>query len=395
MASLLFLTQRIPYPPDKGDKLRSYAILRHLAHRWTIDLGCFIDDPADHAHLDALRPLCASLHAVDLRRRVATLASGAGLLLGTSLSERYFHARSMSRWVDGALSRGPAAIFVYSGVMGQYVLGRTGGARLVTDLVDVDSEKWRQYAERRRGPAAWIYRREARTVLRLERRLAQASDATLFVSEPEAALFRRRAPDCVDKVRVVGNGIDHAFFDPDLAHADPFPAGCRAIVLTGAMDYWPNIDAADFFQADVLPRIRAHFPDVCFYVVGRNPSARVRAFETDGVVVTGGVEDVRPYLRHAALVVAPMRIARGIQNKVLEGMAMARAVVTTPSGYEGLAARPGAELLIGTDAAELAAACEGLLADPARAGSVGAAARRRILADYNWPARLAGLDELL
>jgi glycosyltransferase involved in cell wall biosynthesis len=161
------------------------------------------------------------------------------------------------------------------------------------------------------------------------------------------------------------------------------------------MDYWPNIDAADFFQADVLPRIRARFPDACFYVVGRNPSPRVRAFESDGVVVTGGVEDVRPYLRHAALVVAPMRIARGIQNKVLEGMAMARAVVTTPSGYEGLAARPGEELLIGTDAAELAAACEGLLADPARAGMVGAAARRRILADYNWPARLAGLDELL
>jgi sugar transferase (PEP-CTERM/EpsH1 system associated) len=301
----------------------------------------------------------------------------------------------MARWVDQQLSREPAAIFVYSGVMGQYVLGRTGGARLVTDLVDVDSEKWRQYAERSRGPAAWIYRREASAVLRLERRLAQASDATLFVSEPEAALFRRRAPDCSGKVRVVGNGIDHEFFDPELPHMDPFPTGCQAIVLTGAMDYWPNIDAADFFQADVLPRLRARFANARFYVVGRNPSPRVRALESDAVVVTGGVADVRPYLRHAALVVAPMRIARGIQNKVLEGMAMARAVVTTPSGYEGLAAHPDTELLIGADAAALAAACEGLLADPARAERIGAAARQRILADYNWPAKLAALDELL
>lgn len=395
MAPLLFLTQRIPYPPDKGDKLRSYAILRHLARQREIHLGCFIDDPEDRAHIEALRSLCTRLHCVDLDRRRATLASAAGFLSGTSLSEKFFYARSMAEWVAEELRQGPGAVFVYSGVMGQYVLGRTGAAPLVTDLVDVDSEKWRQYAEQRRGPAAWIYRREARLVLRLERRLAAASDATLFVSEPEADLFRRRAPESAGKVRAMGNGIDHAFFDPGLDHANPYPAGSLPIVLTGAMDYWPNIDAAEYFHGEILPSLRAAYPQARFYVVGRNPPVRVKALDGEATVVTGAVADVRPYLRHAAFAVAPMRIARGVQNKILEAMAMGKAVVATPAAHEGIAAQAGTELLVGGQQAEFIRHCRTLLDQPALAEAIGRAARQRILADFNWPARLAVLDELL
>jgi sugar transferase (PEP-CTERM/EpsH1 system associated) len=399
MPPLLFLAQRIPYPPDKGDKLRSFAVLRHLAQSWDIHLGCFIDDPADLVHIDALRPFCAEMCCIQLDKSRATRDSAGALLLGGSLSERYFRSAKLAKWVDRSLIEfRPQAAFIYSAVMGQYLLGHSANSlpRMVVDLVDVDSEKWRQYAEFRSGPIAWVYQRESRSLLRFERRLVGAAAAAIFVSAPEAALFRAKAPDLADKLHAISNGVDHGFFAPNDEFPNPFAAGQQAIVMTGAMDYWPNIDAGLWFVEQMLPRLRASQPAAHFYLVGRNPPRQLRKLaEQQGVHVTGRVDDVRPYLQHAAAVIAPMRVARGIQNKILEGMAMAKAVVTSSAGLEGIDARPGQDLLLADTPDQFIDVLQDLLRQPAKAASIGAAARRRILQDYDWRDKLQSYAALL
>src|SRR5262249_13169349 len=160
---------------------------------------------------------------------------------------------------------------------------------------------------------------------------------TVFVSDKEADLFRSLAPESASRVYGISNGVDTAFFDPSQAFENPFPPGSRTAVFTGAMDYWPNIDAAAWFAEKILPLLKSAGDGVRFYVVGSNPSPQVRALSADPrVVVTGRVEDIRPYMAHADVIVAPLRIARGIQNKVLEGLAMARPVIASPAALEGI-----------------------------------------------------------
>jgi sugar transferase (PEP-CTERM/EpsH1 system associated) len=397
MKPLLFLTQRIPYPPDKGDKVRSFAILRHLAQMWDIHLGCFIDDPADEVHLPKLREFCADLCCIRLDKRRATLASAAAFWQGGSLSERYFRSPALAAWVDQTLSeQHPQVAFVYSAVMGQYLLDRPAPPRLVVDLVDVDSEKWRQYSDHRIGPMAWVYRRESVTLLRFERRLAAAADAAILVSVPEAELFRAKAPESADKIYAISNGVDHHFFAPDKALADPFIGGGPVVVMTGAMDYWPNIDACHWFIEAILPGLRRQRPDLRFCIVGRNPpEALQRLSGRNGVEVTGRVADVRPYLQHAAAVVAPMRVARGIQNKILEGMAMGKAVVTSPAGLEGIDAEPGRDLLLADRPDHFIASLMAVIEDPELAGTIGDQARRHILEAYDWQDKLRAFQTLL
>jgi len=397
--NLLFLAQRIPYPPTKGDKVRSFAVLRHLAASWRIHLGCFIDDPADWQHVGALRDWCADVCCVGLDRRRGLLRSLGGLVRGTSLSAPYFHSGRLAGWVDRVLrEQRPDAAFLYSSVMGQYLPDRPAlrPGRVVMDFVDVDSVKWQQYAAMRPWPLRALYAREYRRLLAFDREVAARCDAGLFVSAPEADLFRRLAPEVAARIHAIPNGIDHTFFAADPGMASPFPAGIRAIVMTGAMDYWPNVDAAQWYADTVFPQVLARYPEARFVVVGSNPSACVlRLGARPGLVVTGRVPDVRPYLAHAALVVAPVRVARGLQNKVLEGMAMGRVVITTPQGIEGISARPGDEVVVCADSAGfVAATLDALGGAPALAG-MGRAARARILADFDWSDKLRAYDRLL
>ena len=396
MPDLLFLCQRIPYPPNKGEKIRAFQILRHLAARYRVHLGCFIDDPADVQHAPAVQELCAAAYFARLAPGRAKLRCLTGLLDGAPLTAGYFRDRGLAAWVADRLARiEPAVAFVYSSAMAQYLpVGRP--ARAIMDFVDVDSDKWRQYAATRRWPISWIFRRESRTLLAFDRRIARRVDASLFVSEPEAALFRRLAPECAAKTFAVANGIDADFFSPERPYPRPaeLDGPGPGIVFTGTMDYWPNVDAVRWFAADVLPQIQAAHAGARFVVVGADPAPAVRQLaKRAGVAVTGRVADVRPYLAHAQLAVAPVRIARGIQNKVLEAMAMAKPVVTTPQALEGIDAAPGLELIVAPDRpADFAQAVLGALADQA---GIGPAARRRVVADYSWPARLAALDDLL
>src|SRR5262249_13933678 len=209
---------------------------------------------------------------------------------------------------------------------------------------DLDSDKWSQYSRRMHGPFRWLYRREAEKLFEYERRCAKVFDASFFVSEAEASLFTAKAPEASGRVSVVENGVDTDYFSPQGRYSNPYAADEAALVFTGAMDYWANVDAVTWFSREVLPRVRSGFPAACFYIVGTRPARAVRDLaRLPGVRVTGAVPDVRPYLAHARVAVAPLRIARGVQNKVLEAMAMARPLVASPQAVDGI--RPCAELL--------------------------------------------------
>jgi len=397
--NLLFLTQRLPYPPLKGEKIRQYQILRHLARSFTIDLGCLIDDPADQQHIEPVRALCRDILTPSIDRRLARITCLSGLLTGEPLSVTFFRHRGLRAWVrDIVATRRPEVIFVISSNMAPYVLDLPRPGRLIVDLVDVDSEKWRAYADTAGIPMRWVYRREWHRVAALEQRIARESDLSLFVSDAEAAVMARLAPDRADRIIGISNGVDHQFFDPAQPQPNPYPDGGPVFAFTGTMDYPPNVDAVRWFATSILPLIRATIPDARFCVIGNHPTPAVRALaDLPGVTVTGWVADVRPFLAHAAVAVAPMRIARGIQNKVLEALAMGRPVVVTAGALEGIEAEPGRDLLLADTEAAFARACI-RLAGPgsaAEAASLAAAARALVMARYDWPARLGRLDTMM
>jgi sugar transferase (PEP-CTERM/EpsH1 system associated) len=398
MEHLLFLAHRIPYPPNKGDKIRSWHLLAHLTRRYHVHLGCFIDDPQDWQYTDKLKQVCEDTHFARLHPLKARLRSLAALAGGRALTLDYYRDASLQAWVDGFKERHPRArVLVFSSAMAQYAAGMTGSRRVI-DFVDVDSDKWRQYAANKRWPMSWLYRREGRELLRYEREVAGEFDASLFVSQAEAGLFRQLAPESAGKTGFFNNGVDTAYFSPRHTFANPFanphPADTAPIVFTGAMDYWPNVDAVQWLAREVLPAVRERHPEARFIIVGSRPAPEVRALASQpGVEVTGTVPDVRPYLAHAAIAVAPLRIARGIQNKVLEAMAMAKTVVVTPQALEGISARPGQELLLAQDAQQfIEALCKQLEQPDLR---LGIAARLKVETAYGWDSNLACVDALL
>ncbi|MFL1463423.1 TIGR03087 family PEP-CTERM/XrtA system glycosyltransferase [Roseococcus sp. DSY-14] len=396
MPRLLFLAHRIPFPPEKGEKIRAWHMLDHLARRFEVDLGCLVDDPADLRHLPFLRGRLAHVEAPELGGR--RLAAARALLRarpGLPLSLGWFHHAGLARWVrEGLAARRWDAAFAYSSAMAPYLMGPGAAAlrRRVLDLVDVDSAKWDAYAADARFPMRQVWSREARTLLAFERRAVMEFDASLFVSAEEAGHFAALAPECAGRVGAVENGVDLARFDPAAAHPSPFGAA-PALVFTGTMDYRPNVEAACWFAAEVMPLLAGLPRPPEFWVVGANPAPAVRALASERVRVTGSVPDIRPFIAHAAVAVAPLFIARGIQNKVLEAMAMARPVLATPQAFEGVRATPGRDLLVEGTAAGMAARIAEIL-DGKHPGMT-SAAREAVRQGHNWDATLAKLDPLL
>ncbi|MDD5272029.1 MAG: TIGR03087 family PEP-CTERM/XrtA system glycosyltransferase, partial [Methylovulum sp.] len=330
MDNLLFLAHRIPYPPNKGDKIRSYHFLKYLAAEFNVYLGTFIDDPHDWRYTDTVDALCAATCYQDLKPLPAKIKSLQGLLTGEALSLPYYKNTALQAWVDTTInSQAITKVLIFSSVMAQFIRPEHK-VKLVVDFVDVDSDKWRQYADKKNGFARWIYQREAQYLLAYERQLAGWAKTSLFVSEQEAALFKTLAPEASAKVGFVNNGVDTDYFSPDHFYVSPYPPAQDVLVFTGAMDYWANVDAVVWFATQVFPLLQGRYPQLCFYIVGSKPAKAVLELAGNpAITVTGRVDDVRPYLAYARLAVAPLRIARGIQNKVLEAMAMAKVVVAT------------------------------------------------------------------
>lgn len=394
MANVLFLAHRLPYPPDKGDKIHTYHVLRHLAQRHRVLLGTVVDDPDDERHLPAVRSMCAEMHAARLRPAVALVRALGSFVRREAFTFGYFRDGGLGRWVRSVARRErPDVVLLHASSMLPYA--ESVNAPLVADYNDVDSAKWAEYGRRRRGPLAWAFRREGRLLLEAERRGARRAHSTLFCTEREAALFRRLAPESADKVGVLGNGVDSGWFAPDAAHVSPYPAGTRALVFVGTMSYWPNVDAARWLVKEVLPRLQSRWPTLRLYIVGRGPRAPVLALSGPRVTVTGFVPDTRPWLQHADVAVAPMRVAPGVQNKILEAMSMACPVVTTPVCAEAIEAEPHRSLLVAADAEGLVRAIERLLQDAELRARIGAEGRRFVMQRYAWPDRLATLDARL
>jgi len=394
MEELLFLVHRIPYPPNKGDKIRSFHLLKHLSQRFVVHVGAFVDDPDDWQYAQALTDMVSgSVELLPLNPRMAKLQSLKGLLSGEPLTLPYYRKSEMRDWVTRILAEYPVhQAVVFSSGMAQY-LEPYPNLRRIVDFVDIDSDKWRQYAGRKTWPMSWLYRREARTLLAYERHIAGSFDAATFVSSAEAELFRQQAPECASRVGYYNNGVNLDYFSPAYDCETPYPPDQRVLVFTGAMDYWANVDAVAWFAREIFPAVRAQFADVRFYIVGSRPTPEVQALAGDGIFVTGSVPDVRPYLAHAAISVAPLRIARGIQNKVLEAMSMAKTVIVSPQALEGITADNRHELLLAEDAAGFISHIAEQLTQPDAA--LGLAARKRVEQSYSWDNSLRPLDHLL
>jgi len=394
---LLFLSQRIPYPPNKGDKVRSWNILARLAEDYRIHLGCFIDDRHDWAYTAKLEQLCESCCFVPLNPHWAKIRALPALVTGEALTIPHFRDRRLRNWIhERRHDNKIETVFVYSSGVADYVMNdEWTGVKRIIDMVDVDSDKWRQYSDGKSGLAKWLYRREGKQLLTFERKAAAQFDATIFVTDAEAELFRTLAPESAARVRAVSNGVDADFFDPDEDLPTPYNDDEIAITFTGAMDYWPNIDAAVWFADQVLPRLLQRHANVQFYIVGSNPGPDIVALaERAGIVVTGRVADIRPYIRHARAIVAPLRIARGIQNKVLEGMAMARVVVASPMALEGLRAEIGRAVLRADTPDEFVTALDEIISGRTDA-SLGGLARKSVVRDYSWDATYRNLQSIV
>ncbi len=394
---VLFLAHRIPFPPDRGDKIRSCHVLRHIASLARVHVACFADDEGDMGHEPDLAAVAAT-HCLIRRTRSLKMAGLEALATGKPVSVTAFADRAIGAYVARVLAERPiAAIYVFSGQMAQYIPAGFAG-RVVMDFVDVDSAKFEAYAAQGRFPVSQLYAREARLMSRFESDVARRVDASLLVTPDEAALFRQRlTPGAEPHVLALGNGIDTDFFDPEGMPAAPEMVGEGPnLTFTGQMDYPPNIAAVTMFAHEVMPQIRAVFPQARFNVVGRAPTLAVRSLEgTNGTHVTGAVLDVRPWLAGADLVVAPLIIARGVQNKVLEAMAMARPVLATPEAATGIAAREGQEIVVAAGADALAKQAISLLHDKVRAATIGQSARAFVLEKCGWAGVLAPLAGLL
>jgi len=395
MSNVLYLVHRLPYPPNKGDKVRSYHLLKHLAARHRVFLGTFIDDPQDAAYVETVRRYCVDLHVAQLTPHLARLASLSGLLGKQPLSLPYYRNAGLHAWVDRTLreQRIDAAV-VFSSVMAQFIQDVPQLRKLV-DFVDVDSLKWTQYAANHRWPMSWLYQREGRSLLAFERSLAIQADRSFFVTQGEVDRFCSLAPECADKVEAMCNGVDADYFSPQHKFPSPFASQELPLVFTGAMDYWPNIDAVTWFAAEMLPRLQQSWARARFYIVGRSPTAAVQALAGKNVVVTGTVPDVRPYLQHAAVVVAPLRLARGVQNKILEAMAMGLPVVASQECATAIDAIPERDLLTAGTISQFVDQVEAILGQPHRAAAIGSAARRQVSARYSWNAHLSCIDRYL
>ena len=398
MGDILFLCHRLPFPPDRGDKIRSHHLLRQLAALASVHVATFLDDGADEAHIGELALVASSYH-VARRTLSLPLAGIAALATGKPVSLTAFRDAGVAAFVENTLRQGRVStIVVFSGQMGQYV-PPTWTGKLIVDFVDADSAKFDAYAAAGRGPMRWVHAREARLLLAEENRLANCADASLLISEEEAALFRARLrqPLSAD-VRVLGNGIDTLAFDPAQVAPEPRLADLSGppLIFTGQMDYPPNVAAVIRAVTRIMPLIRRHIPDASFHIVGRRPTAQVLQLDgVNGCRVWGRVDDVRPWLRGADLALVPLEIARGVQNKVLEAMAMALPVVVSAQAATGIAARAGHDLAVGLSDEDLASAAVALLIDRPRARAQGLAARRFVERHHNWDAVLAPLAGLI
>lgn len=376
---VLYLTHRVPFPPDKGDRIRNYHVLRQLAARADVWLVALADEPVTAETRAVLDALCERVKLVPVGRYTQKLRAVRSAVMGGSLSEGAFHSPEVEailrRW---SCESSFSAALVSAGPLAPYL--RRNGLDCVpgfVDLVDVDSQKWHDFADASGFSKRLLYRFEARRLRKLERELPTWAAAVSIVSEHEAKVFESFAG--AGTATVATNGVDLEYYRPANEVEQP------ACAFVGALDYLPNVDAAIWFANEVWPVIRAKHPAAEFWLIGRKPTPAVlRLGQLSGIKVVGQVPDVRPHVARAAVVVVPMRLSRGLQNKVLESLAMAKAVVAAPPALAALETVPGTHLLLAKSPTEWADAVDELFASPDRRCELGDAGRRFVEERHHW-----------
>jgi sugar transferase (PEP-CTERM/EpsH1 system associated) len=387
---ILYLVHRLPYPPDKGDRIRTFHLLRSLSHRARVHLACLADEPAADGAVAALRRYCERVAVIRLGRWGRRGRILGALACGRTATEGAFSApalrSTLRRWARQTQFH--AALASASSMVPYLRMTELRDVPAVIDLIDVDSQKWLDYAAADRGPRAWLYRTEGRRLRRLEHGLPDWAQAVTLVSAAEAELYLQMRPGA--SVHAIPNGVDLEVFRPGPG------AGEQGCVFVGALDYRPNVDGACWFGRAVWPEIRRRHPRATLALVGRRPAPEVRRLALEpGIEVVGQVPDVRPYVARAAVALAPLRIARGIQNKVLEALAMSKAVVASSQALVGLQIVPGVHALAASTPREWAEAVSRLLSDESLRRRLGAAGRGYVEEHHRWETCLEPFGALL
>lgn len=415
---ILYLAHRIPYPPNKGDKIRSFNEIKYLSHSHEVHLACLADNGADLIFRRDLQQYCSRVCVVPLNRTIAKMKSLAVLVNNKPLSVAYFYSPSLQSKVNYWLSSNCYdAIICFSSPMAEYIFGSTvskskpsyplhsapcagrGGPRLIMDFCDLDSDKWFQYSRQQRFPINLLYRIEHNRLFKYEKKINQCFDSSVFVSEQEYDLFSRSHLGARN-VSVIPNGVDSEYFSPKPTKPnelnEPNKPNEPVLLFTGAMDYHANMDGVTWFVHKIFPLIKQVCPECQFYIVGSSPHAKVADLESiSQVTVTGFVADTRSYYNAANVCVVPLRLARGIQNKVLEAMAMAKATVATSKALEGIKAIPKQHALVEDTEEGFARAVLTLLGDRRLRQGLGQRARAFVKANYTWPTHMKKFETLL
>ena len=422
---ILFLVHRVPHPPNRGDRIRSFHLLEFLAERADVSLAFLAEEPPSQDTCRALSRRCEQFAGIPLGRCRRWVNAAGSLARGRTATEGLFQCRPLrrllARWAKA--TRFDAAV-VYCSSMFQYLdVPGLSDVPAIVDLVDVDSQKWLEYAKESRGVPRWLYRIEGKRLRRLEQSLAPRANAILLTSGCEVELYRSFCS--TGSVHAIPNGVNLDYFHPrggsdtvaaregtvpiyvsakmGLSPLTPAPSlaqnsiqSPRDCVFVGALDYRANIDGIKWFCKEIWPEVRRRRPDATFTLVGSRPSPLVRRLaERPGIRLAADVPDVRPYLAEAALVVVPLRIARGIQNKVLEALAMAKAVIATPQALEGIGVDPETHVRAASTPAEWIEATVELLDDESARRRLGHAGRSYVEAHHCWDRQLQPLAEML
>jgi sugar transferase (PEP-CTERM/EpsH1 system associated) len=384
---ILFLSQRVPYPPNRGDKITTWRLIERMRREHDVHVLAFAHDDGDEQAANELRQKGYPTTTFRLNPRWDRVRSLPLLLTRKPLTLGVYGSHALQREVDRRIGAVDVA-YAYSSSMGAFMLPHTG-TRRVMHFSELDSDKWLQYSKRMHPPMRWIYRREWRTLERFERKLAHAVDENVFCTPLEERIFNERIPGASSAV--LRNGIDLTGHQPA-----PEQAEAGHLVFVGVMDYYPNVEGCLWFADEILPRVRAAVPEARLTIVGAHPTPEIEALAArPGIEVTGFVDDPRDYLRRAQVSVAPLRIARGIQNKVLEAMAMGLPVVGTTAATQGVDGKAGENYLVADDAEGQVAAICGLLRDSEATRELGRQARRFVEERYDWEACLRPLDGIL
>jgi len=389
---ILFLTHRVAYPPNKGDKLRAFNIIKHLSGQHSIHLACVTENRDELKYANELTAYCKSVNIVYMGVIWRKIKSLFCLLSGRPLTLPYFYSYRLHKKIKESINTEKyGLIYIYSSSMAQYVLDINGIPKIM-DFIDVDSEKWRQYSQYTGFPLNIVYKLESRRLRKYEEKIANLVDHCIVVSQEERALFKSFLRSTADeKISVVSNGVDFQYFKPASLSYEK-----GRLIFTGAMDYFANVDAILYFYKEIFPLIKKQVPLVKLYIVGSNPAGEIKKLAADkDVIVTGFVKDIRPYLEKSAVCVVPLRIGRGIRNKILEAMSMGVPVVAMSEAVFGIEAKDNEELFVEDNPGDFVERTIALLKDQDLRLRLSQNGRKFIENNYNWGSNLAKLDTII